>query len=182
MAAIGDTRSRRRTGGVAVLALALTLSAPAAAQSGVCSLTADEHDAALSVMRCAGDLLTVRETPDAQYAAEPAGANAAPRRIRLDAGALMIEFHSSARQRNFEILTPIAIAAVRGTKWIVDAEPGQTSTFVVAGVVAVSRRADGRTALLAQGQGVDVLAAGGPLVVKRWKPARVKALLARFGL
>ena len=40
----------------------------------------------------------------------------------------------------FKVITPQAIAAVRGTKWAVDAVENQTSVFVVNGQVAVGRR------------------------------------------
>ena len=77
-------------------------------------------------------------------------------------------------------MTPQAIAAVRGTKWAVDAEGGKTSVFVVDGRVNVARaRGRGRVDL-GPGEGVDVEASG-ELVVKRWPPARVAALMARLG-
>jgi ferric-dicitrate binding protein FerR (iron transport regulator) len=76
-------------------------------------------------------------------------------------------------------MTPQAIAAVRGTKWAVDATEGKSSVFVVNGRVSVARRAGANRVVLGPGEGVDVEAAGA-LTVKRWPPARVAALLARL--
>jgi hypothetical protein len=80
----------------------------------------------------------------------------------------------------FEVVTPQAIAAVRGTKWAVDAEGGKTSVFVVDGRVNVARAGGRGRVDLGPGDGVDVEASG-ELVVKRWPPARVAALMARLG-
>jgi hypothetical protein len=73
-----------------------------------------------------------------------------------------------------------AIAAVRGTKWAVDAEGAKTSVFVVNGSVSVARPAGRGSVVLGAGDGVDVEPSG-ELIVKRWPPARVTALMARLG-
>jgi hypothetical protein len=36
------------------------------------------------------------------------------------------------RRREFQILTPQAIASARGTKWAMEVKPGETSTLVLA--------------------------------------------------
>ncbi len=76
------------------------------------------------------------------------------------------------------IIVAETIAAVRGTKWAVDAVAGKTSVFVVNGKVRVARQATDRV-VLGPGEGVDVEASG-VLTVKRWPPARVAALMARL--
>jgi len=78
------------------------------------------------------------------------------------------------------VVTPQAIAAVRGTKWAVDAEGAKTSIFVVEGRVRVARPAGRGSVVLGAGDGVDVEPSG-DLIVKRWPPARVTALMARLG-
>jgi ferric-dicitrate binding protein FerR (iron transport regulator) len=98
----------------------------------------------------------------------------------LSSKALLVEVPKKPGGTRFDVLTPQAIAAVRGTKWAVDAAEGKTSVFVVNGRVNVGRRAGGRQVVLGPGQGVDVEATGA-LVVKRWPPARVAALMARLG-
>ena len=57
----------------------------------------------------------------------------------------------------------------------------RASTLVLAGRVRVQRLKTPDAVVLRSGQGVDVTSATGPLIVKRWAPQRVKALLARFG-
>ena len=57
-----------------------------------------------------------------------------------------------------------AIAAVRGTKWVVDVGSEKASTFVIAGRVAVSRPSGGQTVLLRAGDGADVSPDSAPIV------------------
>ena len=85
-----------------------------------------------------------------------------------------------ARSR-LQVITPQAIAAVRGTKWAVDAQESQTSVLVLNGQVAVRRPGGaGGQVVLGPGEGVDVDPGTGALEVKRWGQPRVDALLARL--
>jgi hypothetical protein len=163
------------------IAAATWLAAPANgfSQPAGCKLVADDRNPTEMILRC-GDDLTVRNTPKTRYEVtdhdgQPSGA------ARLDSGALMIEFTPSGAQKNFQILTPHAIAAVRGTKWIVDVVADRTSTLVLSGTVEVTRPRGKQGALLHAGEGADVSAGTGRIVVKRWPKKRVDALLARFG-
>jgi ferric-dicitrate binding protein FerR (iron transport regulator) len=103
------------------------------------------------------------------------------RSLQLDDGAVMVKFVPSYWRRTFQILTPNAVAAVRGTKWVVEAAPGRTSVLVLTGKVKVSRLGAKRGVFLRHGQGTDVKDGSAPLVVKRWAEPRVRALMARFG-
>ncbi len=132
------------------------------------------------MLRC-GDGLTVRTAPGSSYHSVDPQGREPPKALQVDRGAVEVEFHATRQRHDFQILTPVAIAAVRGTKWIVDVTPGATSTFVIAGTVVVRRRGTAGQVRLEAGQGVDVGPGPGPLTVKRWPPARVRALLARFG-
>lgn len=86
------------------------------------------------------------------------------------------------RRDGFQILTPHAIAAVRGTVYAVDVTTARSSVFVQQGRVAVARRRNPEAAVtLGPGEGVDVDADQGPLEVRRWPQERVRALLERFG-
>ena len=123
----------------------------------------------------------VRTAHDTFYHPVDQNATEQPNEVELDGGALMVEFHPSKRHPSFQIRTPYAIAAVRGTKWVVDVGSEKASTFVIAGRVAVSRPSGGQTVLLRAGDGADVSPDSGPIVVKRWPAPRVRALLARFG-
>lgn len=100
--------------------------------------------------------------------------------VELDGKALLIEVPARPGGNRFEVITPQAIAAVRGTKWAVDVGGDKTSVFVVNGQVGVGRRTRSHRVTLGPGEGVDV-EPGAPLTVKRWAPARVSALLARLG-
>lgn len=98
--------------------------------------------------------------------------------VEVDGSALLIDI--APGRAPFQILTPHAIASVRGTVYVVDVGADRTSVFVVEGQVGVTR-ADGDDPVeLGAGDGVDV-AAGEPLTVRQWPSQRVEALLARFG-
>jgi len=81
----------------------------------------------------------------------------------------------------FQVVTPQAIAAVRGTRWAVDVGSGKTAVFVERGRVGVQRTASSTGVVLGPGEGVDVDSGGGPLTVRTWGQARVDALMARLG-
>jgi ferric-dicitrate binding protein FerR (iron transport regulator) len=100
--------------------------------------------------------------------------------IELSSKALLIEVPKQPGGRSFKVLTPQAIAAVRGTRWAVDVGDTRTAVFVAQGRVAVGRRNGGRAVVLGAGDGVDV-EAGSPLTVKVWGQGRVDALMARLG-
>ena len=101
--------------------------------------------------------------------------------VRLRRKALLLNAPAGSIPDGFAVVTPQAIAAARGTKWVVDVGQGKTSVFVLRGRVAVNRPASSAGVVLAPGEGVDVAAGTGPLTVKRWPAKRVSALLARFG-
>jgi ferric-dicitrate binding protein FerR (iron transport regulator) len=102
--------------------------------------------------------------------------------VELSDKALLLDVPPRSGRRTFQVNTPQAIAAVRGTRWAVDVSAGKTSVLVVRGKVAVGRRTGprGTAVTLGPGEGVDVEAQT-PLVVKKWAPARVAALMARLG-
>jgi FecR-like protein len=172
-----------------LLAVSLWLSVPnlVFAQASGCTLTPDIRDPSVTILKC-GDDLTIRSAADTRYhLADQQGLvgdtapKDAPKSVQLDSGALMIEFKPSEGRRNFQIRTPHAIAAVRGTTWAVEVEPDKTSTLVILGFVEVMRPDAQGGALLRAGQGSDVSPGTGPVTVKRWAKKRVDALLARFG-
>jgi len=158
--------------------LATTISA--VAQSGPCQLVADDRNPPEQILRC-GDTLVVRTAHGTVYHPITQKGTGEPTALQVDSGAVMIEFHPSAAHKNFQILTPHAIAAVRGTKWAVEVKPAVTSTLVLSGKVAVKRLRAQQTVVLGPGEGVDVSAGTDLLVVKRWAEPRVRALLERFG-
>jgi hypothetical protein len=56
--------------------------------------------------------------------------------VELSSKALLLDVPRKQSGNRFQVITPQAIAAVRGTKWAVDAAEGKTSVFVVNGRVA----------------------------------------------
>jgi hypothetical protein len=166
----------------------------ASAQSGTCVLSPDKRNPADKILRC-GTELTITPAPGTVYYPAPPGADGLPASVQLDSGALLIEFNSK-RRHEFQILTPQAIASVRGTKWAMEVKPGQTSALVLLGEVTVARKDAAETVVVGPGQGVDLPGTEGggtttrslntgvkppPIGVQRWTPERVKSLLARFG-
>lgn len=83
--------------------------------------------------------------------------------------------------RSFEIRTPLAIASVRSTEWLVefDAEAG-AAVFVRSGVVVV-RLAEGGAVSLAEGEGITVTPDGVAGEVKVWGPPRIEKSAAALG-
>ena len=140
-----------------------------------------DQAAGRQVLRCAGGL-TITAESGAQYSLIDRDGNGKADAARLTSRALLIDApKGSLGKAGFQVLTPQAIAAVRGTKWAVDADGSKTSVFVAQGRVSVRRPESGRGVTLGAADGVDVEAGTGALTVKRWAPARVQALMARFG-
>jgi hypothetical protein len=167
-------------GALAMLTVLLTLTVPAAAQNSECKLGVDDHNPSEHILRC-GDDLVVRAAPGTRYHPVDQQGTAPPAALQLDGGALIIEFHPSDARKKFQILTPHAIAAVRGTKWAVEARSTRTSVLVISGKVAVAHLNTEPTVVLESGEGADISSGGGRIVTKRWPKKRVRALLARFG-
>lgn len=101
--------------------------------------------------------------------------------IKLNGKAVLVDVDSNRFRGGFEVVTPQAIAAVRGTRWAVDADRAKTSVLVLRGRVAVNRASGGPGVRLGPGQGVDVDNGRTQLQVTRWKQPRVDALMARLG-
>lgn len=141
--------------------------------------TASASAAATQVWRCDNGITIVAEN-GARFELKDANRDGHIDSVELSSKALLIEVPKKPRGNPFRVLTPQAIAAVRGTKWAVDVAEARTSVFVADGRVGVSRRARGRGVVLGAGEGVDVEATG-PLTVKTWGQPRVDALMARLG-
>jgi hypothetical protein len=158
----------------------LGATAPGLGETDGCVLVPDDRNPSEKILRC-GDTLTIRTAPNTRYHLTDQDSQQRPRGAQLESGALMIEFTPSEGRRKFQILTPHAIAAVRGTTWAVEVEPERTSTLVMSGTVQVTRPRGKGSALLHAGEGADVSAGSAPITVKVWAKKRVDALLARFG-
>src|SRR5262245_49008276 len=166
--------------GVVIVSIWLGAQAQVHAQPAGCRLAPDDKNPSEQILRC-GDSLAIRNAPDTRYELTGQSRQQPLGEVRLDSGALLIEFTASERQKRFQILTPHAIAAVRGTQWAVEVNPDRTSTLVISGVVEVMRPKQRKGALLRDGEGSDVSAGKGPITIKRWGQPRIDALMARFG-
>jgi hypothetical protein len=172
--------STRRAGiGAAVMfATFAACAGPAAAQSRA-GCTPDPAAAGPAITLDCGFGLKIVVERSAQYAVVDGNGDGRPEALRLDSGGALVKVDPGAG-RGFQILTPRAVASVRGTEWAVDAARDATSVFVLSGRVDVSPRGGGSGVVLQAGEGVDVRGPG-PQTAIRWGRARAAALLARFG-
>jgi hypothetical protein len=148
----------------------------AAAQAGRCSVTTYK-DPPREVLRC-GNGLSITAEAGGDYRLIDRNRDGRPEAAELRSRGLLIE--STPRKGGFQILTPHAIASVRGTIWAVAVGAGRTSVFVRTGRVAVSKPDAAGAVTLGGGDGIDV-EPGRPLEVKRWSAERAALLLGRFG-
>lgn len=166
-------------------ALLFTVSLGAALQIHPAGATADEActvtrqaDPVREVISCGEGLVFERETT-AQITVFDRAGDAPPRAIEIEGGAILIDVVPGAQPT--QIRTPHAIAAVRGTTYVVQVSATGTSVFVIEGTVEVRKRDDdAQLVQLGAGQGVEV-SADEPLDVTQWEPARAARLLTRFG-
>jgi FecR protein len=170
----------RTTLAAAVLFVAAIAGAVPAYAAGACALIPNDKTPSEKILQC-GAILTVRPAQGARYQPLFKKGDPLPIGVRLTDGALLIEYHPASPNEKFQILTPLAIAAVRGTKWAMDVTKAQTSTLVLNGVVAVTNRRLNQFVVLREGQGVDITPTDTSEVLKTWGEERVRALLSRFG-
>jgi ferric-dicitrate binding protein FerR (iron transport regulator) len=166
---------RTRLIAAGVLLLALMGPQASAQQIPGCTSTALTNPSR-TLFRCSGGLIIEAEA-SATFDVSGSRRGGMISAIQLKGRAILVEL---TRHRRFQILTPHAIASVRGTIFAVDVTSAQTSGFVVNGRTQVTRRGRSEAVSLGQGEGVDVTP-GNPLEVRRWPQQRAAALLGRFG-
>jgi ferric-dicitrate binding protein FerR (iron transport regulator) len=132
------------------------------------------------ILHC-GDGIAITAEAGARYQLIDRNRDGAVDKVSLSGKAILLDVDSARVEGGFQVVTPQAIAAVRGTRWAVDVQGGKTSVLVLRGRVAVSRPNTSAGVVLGQGQGVDVDGGAALLVVKTWPKARVSALMARLG-
>lgn len=99
--------------------------------------------------------------------------------LRLLSGIVRVALPAVRSWRRFEVQTPTAVASVRSTDWIVQAQStGATAVFVVDGQVLAANRAGNVGAFLQAGDGIDFSADGSLQQSSRWGEARVQRTLA----
>jgi ferric-dicitrate binding protein FerR (iron transport regulator) len=95
--------------------------------------------------------------------------------ITLAKGPLVVE-HSKGAEPKFEVKTPYALLAARGTEFFAGPSKGVFGVFVKSGIVDV--KTGQGTVRLKAGEGTDFAAPGDPpSLVKKWAPARVDAAM-----
>ena len=151
----------------------------AAAQRAPTGCSSSHTANAAQTLRCPGELTIVVEG-GARYTLQSLDKKGVVDSVDLQSKALLIDIPKQRSKRRFQVTTPQAIAAVRGTKWAVDAQETRTSVLVLRGRVAVRRPSGAGQVVLGPGDGVDVDPGTTPLVIKRWPQPRVDALLARL--
>jgi ferric-dicitrate binding protein FerR (iron transport regulator) len=167
-----------RVGSIA--ASILLFAGPAAAQPAQQSgCTSAPTSQGTQTLRCEAGITIVAES-GAKFELRDRNRDGHVDSVELSNKALLLEVPKKPGRTRFDVVTPQAIAAVRGTRWAVDAEGAKTSVFVVNGRVSVARSAGRGSVVLGPGEGVDVETSG-ELTVKRWAPARVAALMSRLG-
>ncbi len=88
--------------------------------------------------------------------------------LSLLGGILRMSIVQSTRAEDFSIRTETAIASARSTDWIVEAQPSETTVFVLSGVVTVANSAQSAFVRVSPGEGTSVAAsaADGPTAPK----------------
>jgi len=124
----------------AALAVGLIPHGAAVAQSAGCTVSRDAG--ARQVLSCPGGV-TVTAEAGAVYSLVDRNRDGSPDSAALRRKAILVDVDSTQHAGGFQVVTPQAIAAVRGTQWAVDVAGGKTSVLVVRGSVAVRRPAGG---------------------------------------
>lgn len=166
--------------GLAIFASLFLVTGVATAQPANMGCSPDNPANTVQTLRCEGGVTIVAEN-GARFTLLDRDGNGRVDSVELSSKALLLEVPKKPGGNRFEVMTPQAIAAVRGTKWAVDSQATATSVLVLGGKVTVRRRAGKDHVVLGPGEGVDVEAGTASLIVKRWPEARVAALLARLG-
>jgi ferric-dicitrate binding protein FerR (iron transport regulator) len=149
----------------------------AAAQQPAGCTSSARTDPPRTVYTCRGGVIIEAESAASFQIVPPQGAGPV-QAVELNGKGVLVDL--PPRRGRFQILTPHAIASVRGTIYALDVTASATAVFVQEGSVRVTRRDGSEPVELGAGEGVDV-SPGTPLTVRRWPPARASLLLGRFG-
>lgn len=174
---LAAARATRRACRILAILTVASAAGPLGAQTLGCKLSTRSGTPPIDVVTCDGLTIESERTADVRVLDRASGG--VPDAARVEGGAVLVTVRPG-RPVPFQILTPKAIASVRGTRYAVDARPDRTSVFVATGTVAVARPDGGAELLLGPGEGVDVGDSSGPLTRTRWPRKRVAALLKRL--
>ncbi len=103
--------------------------------------------------------------------------------LRLAQGIVKAIVDTLPGNGRFQVAAPTAVAAVRGTSFIVQADKDKAGIFVIDGFVFVDTpQASGAAVTVQNNQGTDVPAGGKPSVPGPWSTERVRSVFALTGL
>jgi hypothetical protein len=129
-----------------------------------------------------GSILSVGESGRLVIAGYQGTDNGYTTRVQPAAGAIRLFVNKTVAGGRFEVETESAVAAVRGTDFVVEVTPERTSVAVLQGIVAVHGTGAQRAAevvLDKPGDGTDVAPGQAPTATKTWGAARLAATVKR---
>jgi len=140
-----------------------------------------EGDGKAKLLLRSGSVISVGEKAKIRLADFPSSDNQFTTRVNAEQGAIRLFIAKSQAGGHFEVDTETAVAAVRGTDWIVDVMPDQTSVAVLSGSVAVRSKAPGGGEVLLDkpGDGTDVKRGAPPTAPKTWGAQRLRTTVER---
>ena len=137
----------------------------------------------LEITAADGSTITVGEQTTVVLTRFVAPGDAGPGQGLLDLVEGILRINLPGSWNRFEVITATAVASVRGTDWLIDAQGAEnTAVFVAEGSVEVENIARTGAVLLYPGFGTDVKAGALPTTPKLWAKKRVDAALARTAI
>jgi hypothetical protein len=137
----------------------------------------------LEITAADGSTITVGEQTTVVLTRFVAPGDSGPGSGLLDLVEGILRLNLPGSWNRFEVITATAVASVRGTDWLIDAQGTEnTAVFVAAGRVEVENIARTGAVLLDPGFGTDVKAGALSTMPKRWAKKRVDAALARTAI
>ncbi len=129
-----------------------------------------------------GSIVSVGENGRVTIAEYQGAGNRLTTRLNAQAGSIRLFVHQLLPGAHFEVETETAVAAVRGTDWLVEVTPEQTSIALLQGVVAVHGKgaaSSSEVVLQTPGDGTDIKRGEAPTAAKTWGAQRLATTLAR---
>jgi hypothetical protein len=128
-----------------------------------------------------GTIVSVGENARLVLSQYQSTANDYTTRVHAHQGAMRFLFQRALDLSRFEVQTETAVAAVRGTQFMMDIVPNHTAVALLSGIVAVSARGapGGEVVLDRAGQGTDVRTGQAPTPPAIWGAQRFASVLAR---
>jgi hypothetical protein len=128
-----------------------------------------------------GTIVSIGENTRIRLSTYQSTSNGFTTRLYVWAGALRLLVARITTGGHFEIESETAIAAVRGTDWLMDVTADMTGVAIVSGVVAVSSpgKPDATVVLDTPGYGTDVARGAAPTQPHAWGAQRFAKILER---